>query len=252
MNDKIKNYLGLALIATTLAVGYAAINYAISYPTYPDRSFSASGSGEVVAVPDIGEFTFSVLVEGGSDLDALQQQNTTKSNQVISYLEDAGVEKKDIRSEGYDISPRYDYNMCLEGRPCPAPQISGYTVSHTVNVKVRDLERAGELLSGVVANGANTVSRLNFSIDDPNKLQAEAMALAVSDAREKAKTIAEAGGFRVGKIVNIYVSEAYPYYDYSVYGRGGATDEVQTLPAPELEPGSQKVTTNVEVTFEIK
>ena len=108
MNEKIKNYLGIALILGTLAVAYAGVNFAASYPPYPGSTFSVSGKGEVVAIPDVGRFSFSILSEG-ANLETLQRENTDKSNNVIAFLKGKGIEEKDIKSESYNIYPTYQY-----------------------------------------------------------------------------------------------------------------------------------------------
>ncbi|MDP3953694.1 MAG: SIMPL domain-containing protein [bacterium] len=251
MNDKIKNYLGLALIAGVLAVGYAAINFAASYPAYSERTFTVTGEGEVVAKPDVGRFVFSVRTEGGTNVASLQQQNTDSSNLVIEFLKGQGVGEADIQSEGYNVYPNYQYFDCRAEGICPPARISGYTVEHSLKVTIRDLGKAGDLLSGVVENGANTVSQLTLEVDDPTELENEARASAIEQARANAKSIAKASGFRVGKLINVYTIEpdSYPSYkEYDGYG-GGAALEFAT---PQIETGSQKIRVVVNITYEIR
>lgn len=252
MNEKIKNYLGVALILGTLTVAYVGINFAASYHPYPGSTFNVSGEGEVVAIPDVGRFTFSVLSEG-ANLETMQKENTDKSNKVITFLKGKGIGDQDIKSESYNIYPTYQYYECNYYGVCPPARISGYRVEHTVSVTVRKLEDSGALLSGVVENGANTVSSFNFEVDDPSKLENEARIAAIADATEKAKAIADAAGFRVGKIVSIYTVNPDPYY-YSDYGYGmGGTEYAKDMPvSPQLEPGSQKIVVNVDISYEIK
>ena len=250
MNEKIKNYLGIALILGTLAVAYAGVNFAASYPPYPGSTFSVSGKGEVVAIPDVGRFSFSILSEG-ANLETLQRENTDKSNNVIAFLKGKGIEEKDIKSESYNIYPTYQYYDCNYYGVCPPAQISGYRVEHSVSVTVRKLDDSGTLLSGVVENGANTVSSFNFEVDDPTALQDEARIAAIADAKEKAKAIAKAAGFRLGKMVSIYTVNPDPYY-YGGYGMGGEDSMRSTYAAPQLEPGSQKIVVNVDISYEIK
>lgn len=253
MSENIKNILGIALIAASLAFAFASVGYVLNQPDYSERTFSVSGEGEAIAVPDVGNFTFSVLTEGGTNLTALQEDNTEKSNAVINYLKKSGVDEEDIKSQNYSVSPRYQYNRCSsEDEVCPPRQIVGYTIRHTVSVKVRELEDAGSLLSGVVQNGANTVSQLTLSIDDPTELENEARAQAMEKAREKAEAIAKAGKFRIGKLISVsenlpYQPRAYALDTFEAAGLGGAG-----APVPSIEPGSEKVTVNVMLTYEIK
>ena len=259
MSEKIKNYLGLSLIVASLAFAFAVIGFVVTRPDYSERTFSVDAEGEIVSIPDIGKFTFSILTEGDKDASGAQIKNTEASNKVIEYLKAQGVAKEDIKSTGYYINPRYQYYDC---RPiysngasdaCPPPDIVGYTVEHTLSVKVRDLEKAGSLVGGVVESGANTVSELTFEVDDPAKAKQDAIEQAVAKARAKADATARAGGFRIGKLVSISTNDGsypVPYMDYS-YGGKGSGEEMASV-SPAVEPGSQSITVMVYLTYEIK
>ncbi len=224
---------------------------AYSRSVVPERSFTVSGEGKVVAVPDIAQLSIGVLTEGGKNLAELQKQNTEKINRIISYLKEQGIDQKDIKTEYYNISPRYQYFSCpsvplgLEFRPCPPSEIIGYSISQSVSVKVRDLDKTGGIISGVVEQGANTVSGPNFTIDDPVALQNEVREEAIKQAREKAKSIAKAGGFRLGKLISIQEGFFSPYpVPFALEGLGSA--------GPSIEPGFQEIVVNVTLIYEIK
>lgn len=265
MNNKIKNYLGVATIISVLLAGYAAASYVDSYSKsiQPSsfRSFSASGEGKIVAVPDVAEFTLTVVTSGGKDLAALQAENTVKMNKIIEFVKSKGVADKDIKTQSYNLEPRYQSYSCDrillndsgEVKPCPPPEIVGYTVNQTVQVKVRDFKNIGDILSGAVQNGANTASNLSFTIDDPTKLRNEARAQAIVKAREQAEIVAKAGGFRIGKLLSIDESY-YPvaYKNYGMYGGAALETQDAAVPAPSIEAGSQEITANVTLRYEIK
>jgi uncharacterized protein YggE len=115
-------------------------------------------------------------------------------------------------------------------------------------VKIRDFAKIGEVVSGVVGSGANSVSELSFAIDDPTAVQNQARGEAIDKARNKARAIAEAGDFSIGRLLSI--DENAPGQP-PVYGVGGAMDE-KALSAPTIEPGSQEVVVTVNLTYEIK
>lgn len=262
MNEQFKNYLSIAVIAGILAFSYAAVSYVGTYAKSVEpssfRSFSVSGEGKTVAVPDVAQFTFTVITQGGSDIAVLQRENTEKANQAIDFAKAKGVDKKDIKTQSYNLEPRYQYFSCprpvagsITPTPCPPPEIVGYTVRQTVSVKIRDFDKIGDIISGVVENGANSVSQLNFTVDDPTELENQARAEAIAEAKEKAEAIAVAGGFRVGRLLNIVEGGgAIPFYQtkaLEAYGGGIAP----AAPAPTIEPGSQEITVNVSLTYGI-
>lgn len=265
MTEKLKGYLGWAIIIALIAVSYGILKYADAYSESVGpasyRSFAVSGEGKAVAVPDILRFTFSVNTQGGLDLGKLQTENTEKINDAIEFVVSKGVDKKDIKTEYYQVEPRMEYYSCPVERsdaaePCPPPSIAGYTVRQTVGVKVRDFEVIGEILSGVVENGANEVSQLQFTIDDPSALESQAREAAVKQALEKARAVARAGGFKVGRLLSIDegVQPYYPMYEKAIssraMGMGGAEDAA--VPVPSVEPGSQDVVINITARYEIK
>ena len=141
--------------------------------------------------------------------------------------------------------------MRREGvEPCPPPEIVGYSIRQTASVKIRDFETIGDTLAGVVQNGANSVSQLSFTIDDPTEVRHEARKIAIERAQEKAQRIAEAAGFEVGRLLGIDESGGLPPI-YRMEGLGGAADFAQAA-APKIEPGSQEVSVTVTLRYEIR
>jgi uncharacterized protein YggE len=257
--EKMKQYLNIAIIVALLVVAFSAWVYASSYSRSVEpgtfRSFSASGEGKVVAVPDVAQFDFTVVTEGGKDLGSLQADNTKKVNAAIDFVKGEGVDTKDVKTQSYNVSPRYQYYSCNHPEssvtPCPPSEIVGYTVNQSIQVKVRDFSKTGDILSGVVKAGANTVSALQFTIDDPTAVKAQARAEAIEKAKQQAEEIANAGGFKIGKLLGIDESGIYPT---SYYGMGGAVMDksVASAPMPTIEAGSQDVTVNITLRYEIR
>jgi len=253
MNEKLKNYLAGTIILALLVFAFASLYFVLSYAKNAQpasfRSFTVTGEGSITAIPDIVQFSLGVITQGDTNLAATQQSNTEKANAAIAFLKEQGVEQKDITTKNYSVEPRYQYYNCSRGDTlCPPPDIVGYTVSQTVQVKVRDFNIIGELLSGVIEKGANTVSQLSFTIDDSTQIQNEARGKAVDQAKDKAQALAKAGGFRVGRLLSIQEGTILsPRYDFAAL-------EVQRagVPAPSIEPGSQDVKISVTLTYEIK
>src|SRR3990167_9123355 len=116
MSTKIKDYLGMAIIVGVLAAGYASLSYVNTYSKIAEpsafRQFSVNGEGKEVVIPDVAQFTFSVITEGGKEIDKLQKENTERANRAIAVAKTAGVEDKDIKTEGYNVEPRYQTSEC--------------------------------------------------------------------------------------------------------------------------------------------
>jgi len=220
------------------------------------NTITVSGMGEVFAVPD--RATFSVTVrEEGDDVASAQDKATAKMNDIISYLKGAGVEEKDIKTVSYNVNPKYEYTQaaCTNFSCPPSNQVLvGFEVWQTLEVKVQDPKKAGDLLSGVGGQGASEVSSLSFTIEDENALRGEAREMAIAEAKEKADALAGQLGVSVVRVVGFY--EDYyggpmPY----VYGKGGdvmMANEAAPRVAPALPAGENKITSNVSITYEIR
>ena len=219
------------------------------------NTITVSGSGDVFAVPDTG--TFSVTVqEEAKDVATAQAAATKKSNDIIAYLKAQNVEEKDIKTTDYSVNPQYDYinGTCSSGYCPPGKQtLRGYQVTQTLEVKVRDTKKAGDLLSGVGGKGASQVSGLSFTTDDPDALQAEARSKAITDAKTKADELAKELGVKIVRVVGFNEDgggRPIYYAKNMAVGMGGAMDSA--APAPELPVGQNKITSNVSVTYEIR
>lgn len=259
MNVYVKNILGGALGILLVVLMYVTItwvdSYAKSHEPSTYRSFSVTAEGKVVAVPDVAEFNFTVITEGGRDISKLQKENTDKTNAAIAYVKSFDVDEKDIRTSRYSINPRYTYYSCPEnGGPCPPPTITGYTVEQGVAVKVRNFDNAGKIIAGVVDHGANSVSQLNFTIDDLTQYQDQARQEAITKAQRKAEMIADAADFRIGKLLTItegttpVYARSYGYDDSYAFG----LESEKAAPAPVIEPGSAEIKITVTLNYEIE
>lgn len=272
MNQTIKNVLGGVIAVAVLAFGYASISYVNSYgkSIQPSsfRSFSVTGNGKAVGIPDIAKFSFQVVTEGGKDVSSLQAKNTDSVNKAIAFVKSKGVDEKDIKTAYYNINPRYETYNCNpfdrvllsqagessgKVQPCPPASIVGYTVTQSVDVKIRAFEKIGDIMSGVVSNGANQVGSLSFTIDDPAKVQAEARADAITKAKIQAEEVAKAGGFRIGRLLGIQGDSGYlPSYAYGIGGAGVFKSVASETPTPTIQPGSQDVNVSVTMQYEIE
>jgi len=277
MTQNIKNILGIAAALAVLALGYAALSYVNAYSKVIEpssfRSFSVSGDGKATAIPDIATFSFQVITEGGTDVAALQAQNTAATNKVIAFVKAQGVADKDIQTEYYNVDPRYQTYNCVTSpimyspvsgavsgassgaavKPCPPASIAGYTVTQSVNVKMRDFTKIGDIMGGVVTNGANQVGSLSFTIDDPTQVSDQARAQAIAHAQAEAQAIAAAGNFKIGRLLTIQDGNPSPIYSYAA---NSAVDmkalAVPAAASPTIQAGSQEVDVTVTMQYEIE
>jgi len=271
---KYKSTIVISAIAIALlSFAYASVSYVHSYEKQINptslRAFTVTGEGKVVTKPDVAVFSLTVISEGGKDLAVLQKDNADKTNAITAFLKENGIKEEDIKTTEYSVDPRYkecrlnpSYPQPVmmvpyptaptEVQSCPPPEIVGYTVRQSTEVKVRNFDVVGKVLSGVVTKGANSVSQLSFKVDDDTTLQKEARDIAIKKARAKADEIAHAAKFRVGEVIDIQEGYSYPYYarydTISAYGKGGGDISA----APSISAGSQEIVVNVTIRYEMK
>lgn len=242
--------LALFLLVKTLDV----LAYGIGRSdAYPSNVIVVEGTGEATAIPDIASINYSVT-ERGATVGEAQTKATENMNASLTFLKKMGVEEKDIKTTGYNVYPEYEYQPVCYSSYCPPagnPDIIGYSVSQSVEVKVRDTENVGGVLQGLGDAGVQNIYGPNFTVDDEDAARTKAREAAIIEAREKARTLAKQLGVRLGKVVSFYENNgAYPYYDK---GFGGAMDVAMTqeAPAPSLPAGEQETSVTVSITYEI-
>lgn len=241
--------VGLLLVALVALFGLKARNEArehqfIGVPI--ERNvITVTGEGKVIAVPDVAAIDLGTTVERQT-VAAAQEENTRVMNAVIKTLGEMGVDKKDIRTTSYSIRPVYDWT---DGRQ----RLRAYQAAQSVQVKIRDLEKVGDIVGAAGQMGVNQAGNVAFAIDDPEALKQEARLLALANAKEKAEALSKAVGVKLRRVVSFSESfgQAPPpyFYDKVALGRGA---EAAEPPAPSIEPGSSEIVVNADVTYEIE
>jgi len=245
----------LALLMVIIALGaYATYTFKQAENIYGSNTIMVTGEGEVTAVPDIGQFSFMVMAKGKDAILARTETNT-KTNEILAFLKEQGVAEVDIKTENYTMYPTYEWvqKPCPVGTFCQGESVQdGFEISQTIMVKVRDLEKAGELLAGAGDKGATNLSNLQFTIDDPSVLEDAARVEAIANAKAKADMLARELGVRIVKMVSFYEEENYlqPYYGNGMGGDMMMAKEGNV--SPEIPTGENVTKSRVSITYQIK
>jgi len=257
---------GLALVAILLAV-FLAVQVVKTLKEYryigktpvQANTINITGTAEVTAIPDTGSFTFSVVENANTSTQA-SDTASKKVNAIIAALKAAGVQEKDIKTVGYNVYPKYEYQtkdvVCPINSYCPQPGkqvLTGYEVSQTISVKIRKTADAGTLLSKVNELGASNVSGLDFVVDDMDAVKTQARDKAIADAKEKADDLAKALGVHLSKIVSFNDSTGGPvYYNQSMSVPLGMGMGAAKAVVPDVPVGENTITSTVSITYEIE
>lgn len=224
---------------------------------YPQSTITVNGKGEAYAIPDVASFSFSVTELADTVAEA-QQKLDQKIEAALVAVREAGVEDKDIKTISYNVYPKYEWEQvyCAQvvGMVCPPGKntLKGYEVSQTIEVKVREIEKAADLVTKVGSANVSNIGGLQFTVDNREEFVAQAREEAINKAKEQAKVLAKQLGVRLGKIMyyNDNTNMPIPYY---AEGMGGDMRSMSAVPAKaELPQGESKITADISITYELK
>jgi len=207
-----------------------------------ERTLSVNGTGKVEAKPDLATIQLSVYVQAQTS-DAAQTDNSAKMDAVIKAVKALGVEEKDIKTAEVSLTP-------LQGSSKNRQEITGYGATNTITVKLRDTAKAGQLVADATAAGANQVMGMTFDLEDETPAYRQALAMAVADAAEKAKIMAEAAGAELDGPILVQENgrSVTPMNETSMRMAAAADAE---SPAP-VQSGQLTVSAEVTVQYKLK
>jgi len=203
-----------------------------------------TGQGKVTAVPDIVALRLGVEAQEASVAEA-QTQAAEAMDKVTEALTDNGVAEKDIQTQYYSISKVTKWDREKEEET-----VIGYRVTHTVTVKIRDIDKAGAIIDAVAEAGGDLtrINSIGFAIDDPSAYYEEAREKAMADAKAKAEQLAELADVTLGKPTYISESTYFPPIT-----RGAVYEEAVPAPAETtISPGEMEISLTVQVGYAIQ
>jgi len=271
--QKVKLYRGLK-IALIVFLAVLAANFLSGGRGYRDENktpntISFSGHGEVTAVPDIANISFTISKDATTVKDA-QAGVAVIEKKALDVLKAKDVADKDIKTANASFYPKYEYRQAVcpqvpmgagtagvtvnPSSPyyCPSGKqvLLGYTASESITVKVRNTDSVGDIMQSLGTTGVSDLSGPNFAIDNEDSLKAQARKLAIDDAKAKAQSLAKDLGVRLEKITSFSENGNYPV----MYAQGAMmSDKAVSVLAPAVIPkGENTISSDVTITYEIK
>lgn len=203
------------------------------------------GIGTASAEPEVAQINLGVELRG-DDPAALVDEAARKMDQAIAAAGELGVAEGSIQTTGYNLWVETVYDP---EKGTPTGEVV-YHLSHYIQVTLRDLGQVGELLAAAVEAGANSISGVNFTVEDPQALVEQARQKALEDGVARAKQMAEGLEIALGK--PIMVMETSSGYPVPMDGKGGGGGGIVEVAAPAISPGTFSVSVNVQIVYEIR
>jgi uncharacterized protein YggE len=206
-----------------------------------NNTISVSGSGEAMGTPDIAYISLEVDYTDANAGTAINEANT-RMRAIIAALIGAGLAEADIQTASYNVFPQETY----DGNGNPTGERT-FRVQNSLNVTVREMGRAGEIIDVALAAGANTVNSLSYGFADSQALESQARQQAVEDARARAQELATLFGVTLGEPIMIsesvggFVPLPAAYNRMDIAQAGGV--------APQITPGQMSVNVSISVSF---
>lgn len=241
MLGKTKAVLGtlliLSLLALVISQATAMPSQAISESNFGE--ITSSGKAIVSVKPDTAYVQLGVDAREETAAEA-QAKVSESMNQVIKELKALGINESDIQTSSYHIRPEYRWDDSTQTQV-----LTGYLVSHQLEVIIRDIENSGKVLDQVVDAGGNRISGIRFEVSEHDLVYEKALEQAVINARKKAEAMGR--GIQVSELKPVSIVEQSQYY--APYMRSDMMPMMEKSMDTQIMTGEINVTAEVLVTF---
>ncbi len=245
--NKITNII-LAILVVLVGYGiFKNHSLDLNISEHKNNTITITGKEEKKLVPDTAKISFSVNEYRKNQKEAAKIVNT-KTKKIIEALKDLDIDEKDIKTRNYSVYPEYNWN---NGKRT----FRNYKVSQSIEVKVKDLEKISKVLAKVVELKVDNLNGPNMYIDNLDEIKEKMRAEAIKNAKEKADELAIQLGVKLDKIVGFSENKNSNYYPRPMYKMAVMADAVsgdEEMPEPEINPGEQKITKTVNISFQIE
>ena len=166
----------------------------------PQPEISVTATGSVEVTPDRARVSLGVETEAFT-AQAAAQANAELQTKILAAVRGLGIPASAIRTSGYNVAPRQEYNSQTR-----TWRKLGYQVSNIVVITLDDISRTGPVLDAALAAGANRVAGIEFDVKDATAAREAAISQAVERARREAEIAAQAAGGKVVGLLSLNVN----------------------------------------------
>jgi uncharacterized protein YggE len=239
-------------VAVALAIVVAVAVAKNISPKPVDRVVSVTATAKSLVKPDKAQVRIGVVTPPQKTAAEAVTQGNQQMQKVTDALKAVGVKAEEMQTTGYNLNPHYTYE------PNTGTQkLDGYELRQELQVKVGigDADKISNVLGAATGAGANTVSDIQFVVDDPDMARTGARNEAIQKAKVKAKNLARATGMHLGRIVDVLEDQGYTeppimYARDMALGMGGSKEAA--TPAPAVEVGQNEIAVTVTLVYLVR
>ena len=204
-----------------------------------------SGRGEVMAAPDRAVVRLAVETNSEEAAGAQNQVNEI-IKKTVAGIRKAGIPEEAIRTSGLSLTPIY--SKLSSSKESAPPKILQYRAATSIEVRVDEIAKAGQVIDAGLQAGANRLEGISFELKDELPSRTRALRLAVNEARQKAEAIAGELGVRIRKVRDI-TEEGVHLMPQPRFARAEMAG-ISMAPT-EVQPGELRIQASVTVQYEI-
>ncbi|TWI59131.1 SIMPL domain-containing protein [Halalkalibacter nanhaiisediminis] len=195
-----------------------------------------TGKGTLSVPANQAIITLGVVTED-TNLSQAQVNNSVTMSNIITSLFSLGIPGDQIETVVYRIDSEYNFEN--------GQQIfKGYKVTHQIQITVNDISMVGQVVDTAVDNGANSVSTIQFTVNDLDIFYNQALSKAIQNGLVKAMIIARDLNVTLNqtpdKVIEITQPTTPIPFSASFLSKSEATP---------IQPGNITVTAIVEMEF---
>jgi uncharacterized protein YggE len=237
-----KKIIGMLIIVLVVIYGLPKIDWG-KFKWLPGETVTVTGEAKVVQKNQIASFSAGVDAVNDKKDEAVKEVNS-KMEALIKALKEFGIKENDIQTQSlnyYQNEESYWDNGVQKSRK------GQWRVSNSIEIKLREVDKASQMADLLASSGANNVYGPNFQFDDTSEIEKQLFAAAIADAKDKGLIMAEASGRKLGKVLSVNegsgTNNNWPIlYSKGAEGGGGSP----------MEAGSGTVSQTVTVVFELQ
>lgn len=235
----------IGVLAMALALGPTTLAQRPG-PAPPARqTLTVTGQGEVEAPPDRAVVRMGAVVQAPQAA-AAQKAVSQVMLQALDKVQAAGITKEAVRTVDLSLTPVYQHSK--PEQEAAEPRIVGYRASNSIEVKIDDLQRIGQVIDAAVAAGANQVQSIDFQLRDDTAAQRKALARAAENARIKAESLAGAMGAQLGPVISAVESGSILPQPRFRMGRAALAEASAETP---IQPGELQIRATATIQYRL-
>ncbi|RLB82822.1 MAG: hypothetical protein DRH24_07485 [Deltaproteobacteria bacterium] len=218
-------------------------------PSAQDRNLILTdGMAEVMGQNDSARISVAVVTQG-RNLEQVSSENAGKTKSVIQAIKGLNIKDLKLKTSDYRVTPKRDY----KARP---PKIKGYEVHNAIEITLEVFEpeplskNVSMIIEKALESGANNINHIQFYIKNKAALEKEALKRSIQEAMDRARSLAEAAGVKLKRIVSISTQPIHISTRQQVFRTAEMRSEASA--APPIETGESQIRVQVSIAYEIE